>query len=286
MSELISTAEVGEYYAATWHQYRRVWSESSSYAIHYGYWDAGIRTHAQSLLEANRQLLSRTQLRPGMRVLDAGCGVGGTAMWLAKTFDVSVEGVTVSEEQVCVAESLIREAGLSGQVEISLRDFTATGFADESFDLVIAQESMCHANDKAGFLAEVARVLKPGGELAVADGFRSRRPLPPRGEQRLHGWLNCWAVPDLITPREFAQYATAAGLVNTRCEDVTPQIRRSARRMQRLAMAKMVIDAPERAWKGPQGSSYSRSNIVGGYRQSVALRHGDWIYCFATATRS
>jgi cyclopropane fatty-acyl-phospholipid synthase-like methyltransferase len=285
VNKTVSSAEIGEYYAATWHQYKRVWSEASSYAIHYGYWGADTASHAESLLEANRQLVSGVDLRPGARVLDAGCGVAGTAMWLARTFGVTVHGITISENQISVATSLISQAGLADQVQVSLRDFTNTGFPDESFDLVIAQESVCHAEDKSQFLKEASRVLKPGGTVAIADGFRSARPLSPRGERRLNDWVKCWAVPDLITPDDFTAFALDAGLSEPRCLDVTPHVRRSSQRMRRLAVAKMLVDAPQQLF-GRAPELYKRSNIVGGYRQSVALRKGDWIYCIATAMKA
>lgn len=284
VNDKVSNAEIGEYYTATWHQYKKVWSAASSYAIHYGYWACETASHAESLLEANRQLIAGVDLHAGAQVLDAGCGVGGTAMWLARTFGVTVKGVTVCENQVSIARSLIGDAGLADHVEVSLRDFTDTGFADGCFDLVIAQESVCHAEDKALFLKEVSRVLKPGGTVAIADGFRRTRPLPLRGEQRLHSWLKCWAVPDLITPDEFRIFACDAGLSDPRCVDVTRHIWPSSRRMRRLAVAKMIVDAP-RQLLGQEVEFYKRSNVLGGYRQLAALRRGDWIYCFATATK-
>ncbi|MUM16573.1 methyltransferase domain-containing protein [Mycobacterium sp. CBMA271] len=285
MATTITTAEIGDYYTQTWHQYRQVWSDESSYALHYGFWSEDTRSHAESLLEANRRLLLGVYPTPGARVLDAGCGVAGTAMWLARNFEVTVDGITVSDSQIGVASDLIAAAGLADKVTVERRDFIDTGYPDGRYDLAIAQESMCHAPDKARFLAEMARVLKPGGRIVVADGFRTSRPLPPDGERRLSDWATCWAVPDLITAAEFGRYATAAGLVDVECRDATTNVMRSSRRMRKLAIAKLIVEAPTLIAHPGRRQTHATRNVIGGFRQARALRRGDWIYCFASAVK-
>src|SRR5712691_3709996 len=88
-------ARVQEYYNHTWLDYRLLWLNPKNRAIHFGYWDQQTHNHADSLINMNRQLAARLDLRAGQRILDAGCGVGGSAMWLAQAYDVEVIGINI-----------------------------------------------------------------------------------------------------------------------------------------------------------------------------------------------
>jgi cyclopropane fatty-acyl-phospholipid synthase-like methyltransferase len=114
MTERLLAERIRAYYDETWGDYRWLWLSPRNYAIHFGYWDATTRTHAQSLREMNRALADRIGIQPGQRVLDAGCGVGGSALWLARKRGVEVVGVTLVASQVERARRFAEEAGLAG----------------------------------------------------------------------------------------------------------------------------------------------------------------------------
>ena len=92
--------ELRRYYDGTWLDYRLLWLNKSNYAIHFGYWDGETRSHSGSLTNLNSVLAKRIGIEPGMRVLDAGCGAGGSALWLARTCDVDVVGITPVQSQI------------------------------------------------------------------------------------------------------------------------------------------------------------------------------------------
>src|SRR5260370_35975018 len=112
-----------KYYDGTWFDYRVVWMRGLG--MHWGYWDDQTRNHAQSLTNMSRALAERASLRPGMRVLDAGCGVGGPALWLAQTYGVDVLGVTLSEVQLARAPKYAARRKLEHLVRFEIADFTA-----------------------------------------------------------------------------------------------------------------------------------------------------------------
>jgi SAM-dependent methyltransferase len=149
--------------------------DSASAAIHLGFWDGGTRDHREAAINANRVLASKVALRPGERVLDAGCGAGGSAVWLARELGARAVGVNLSPSQIHRARRLAHAQGVSDRVSFERQDFAATTFPDESFDVVWAQESICHVEDKEPFLLEAVRLLKPGGRIVVADRLRSAR---------------------------------------------------------------------------------------------------------------
>src|SRR5712692_6379102 len=94
---------VRAYYDQTWLDYRVPWMNPANRAIHFGYWDEHTHSHAESLVNMNRAMAARVQLRDGEYILDAGCGVGVTAMWLAEEYRARVVGITPVATQVARA---------------------------------------------------------------------------------------------------------------------------------------------------------------------------------------
>src|SRR5687768_5614070 len=72
-------------------------------AVHYGIWDASTKNLQDALLNTNKVLAEKVDVQPGARVLDAGCGVGGSGFWLARNKAAYVVGVTISERQLATA---------------------------------------------------------------------------------------------------------------------------------------------------------------------------------------
>lgn len=93
-SRLPDMSGIRAYYDETWLDYRMLWLNPQNRAIHFGYWDEHIRSHSESLLNINRVLTNHLGIRSGQRILDAGCGVGGSTIWLAKTYQVEVVSIT------------------------------------------------------------------------------------------------------------------------------------------------------------------------------------------------
>ncbi len=125
---------------------------------------------------------------PIRAVLDAGCGVGGSARLLADRFGAAVRGVTLSPVQRRLAERLSQ--GRS-DVSFEVADASDTGYPEASFDLVWALESLEHMPDKRAFFSECARLLRPGGLSIVATWCH--RPTPPRLDRREHRLLDAIA---------------------------------------------------------------------------------------------
>lgn len=104
-----------------------------------------------------------------VRILDVGCGIGGSSRHLAKRWPKTahVTGITISKAQLARASTLADEQRVEN---VSFLDCDAmrTGFPDASFDVAWAVESEMHMPDKDHFVREMVRVLKPGGMLVIA----------------------------------------------------------------------------------------------------------------------
>lgn len=274
---------IERYYDQTWKDYRFLWLNKRNLAFHFGYHDDTTRGHADALLNTNRILAMRSAIAPGERVLDAGCGVGGSSLWLARHHGVKAVGVTLVGSQVTQAQRLASGQGLVGQALFVQADYTRTPFADATFDVVWALESLCHAADKPAFYRDAARLLRPGGRLVVAEYMRAARPLPGTGEAFLHSWLSGWAIPDLDTPEEHGAHARAAGLVDVAVEDFTARARPSLRRLYRIARASYPF-ATLACWLRIR-STTQQGNVVAALRQYQALERRYWLYGIVSARK-
>ena len=124
--------------------------------------------HAGSL-PATEHMLARLGLETDHRLLDVGCGIGGTARMAATRFGCKVKGVDLSPDFIGLARSLTDRLGLGELTEFDVASATELPYPDSSFDRAV----MCHVGmnlpDKASVFAEVRRVLEPGGLFAVYD---------------------------------------------------------------------------------------------------------------------
>ena len=123
------------------------------------------------------------KLPKGSRILDVGCGIGGSARILAKYYGFNVTGITISPAQVKRARELTpSELNCNFQVMDALN----LKFDDGTFDAVWSIEAGAHMNDKTKFADEVLRTLRPGGFLALADwNSRDLIAYPPSFIERL-----------------------------------------------------------------------------------------------------
>jgi cyclopropane fatty-acyl-phospholipid synthase-like methyltransferase len=145
--------------------YRLCWGGSD---IHIGRYDTGSETVAEASAAMTRHLLALSGVGQGDRVIDIACGYGGTLRMLAE-LGCRAHGIDISKVCVDEARKANAEAGLADVISVEVGDFHRIDSEPGTWDAVFCQESLIHSNQRALVVAEVFRVLRPGGVFAFSD---------------------------------------------------------------------------------------------------------------------
>ncbi len=127
------------------------------------------------------KLLEALRCAQGARVLDAGCGVGHVALYMAQNGGFHVDCIDLTPRHVTKAAQNVRLAGADEQVSVRLGDYhDLHAFADSSFDGIYTMETLVHSTNPRKALQEFLRVLKPGGCLAMHEYDHTRIEQTPK----------------------------------------------------------------------------------------------------------
>lgn len=202
-------------------------------ACHFGLWGPDTKTDQEGLQRANEILVQGCDLSAGKHVLDAGCGVGGTAITLAETYGVHVTGLTICEPHISVAMQHAEQRGVDHLVEFTCGDFMDLPFPDASFDAVLNHESFCYAQDKLAYLQGVFRVLRPGGRWHALEGLLSGTAMS-KAQKVLHASAQRgWRMPPLERWRDVLSVLEKAGFTDIRDQDLSSEAARSTDRIHK-----------------------------------------------------
>ena len=231
MTDVNSNEEIINYYDTCEQDYRKWWDLEESLSMHAGYWDATTKTLREALVKENQIMAEIARITNSDKILDAGCGFGGSALYLAAQYDCHVTGITLSERQVEVGQTKAKERGLAKKVNFLTMDFTKTRFPAQSFDVVWAIESVCHTSNKQDFIKEAWRLLRPGGRLIVADGFNVKTHNTPEEKRLIHKAMSGWAVQMLESISRFEDDLKNEGFQKIEKRDVTANVLPSSKKL-------------------------------------------------------
>ncbi len=250
-------------------------------SIHRGLWGPDTKTSREGLERANRILARGCRLDPERRVLDAGCGVGGTAIFLAEEYGVRVTGLTICEPHVAVATQYAEERGVGHLVEFRHGDFMDLPFADESFDVVLNHESFCYAEDKPAYLRGVYRVLKPGGRWQALDAeLLSGAPKSEEHQALVAAVERNWRLPPLPPWRDVLAMVEEAGFTEIEERDLSAEALPSTELIRKGYTLFLFLN-PQFGEMNPAAQEFMDASVC--YAQG--LSQGLFTYRFISGTR-
>jgi len=282
-SPKLNEEEIIAYYEDCEVDYRLLWHLDTHLCMHYGYWEKDTRRLRDALVLMNEKMASYADIQPGEEVLDAGCGVGGSSIFLAGTHGCQVHGITLSGKQVDRCRENACKHGVDELVNFSRQNYLHTEFPDESFDVVWGLESICYAEDKADFLREAYRLLRPGGRLVVGDFFST--PMEPDSSEAalMAKWTATWAIGSYAETGVFVSKAGHEGFTGVMVNDITDRVVPSIRRLYYTFFPGLICTKVLQ-WLGLRNKRQT-ANTWSTWYQYRAWKRGLWKYNIITAVK-
>ncbi|XP_068709033.1 uncharacterized protein [Montipora capricornis] len=166
-------------------------------------------------LETTEEIVAMLSLKPGQKVLDVGCGIGGSGFYMVKHFSVDVLGVDLSMNMIDIGKQRAKEFK-DEKVEFVVQDVTTASYEPESFDVVYSRDTILHIEDKKTLFANFLKWLKPGGELLISDYCR--------GPQELSDSMKEYIAKrhyHLLSPEDYGKLLEEVGFIDVNAKDNT-----------------------------------------------------------------
>lgn len=221
-----------KFYETAWYRFGK------GLGLHYGFWTPGVESRIQAIETENETLARMLKIKAGDRILDAGCGVGGSGIWLTERFDVKVVGVNIVQKQLRKGQKLSLEHSVENNSVFAQADYHTLPFVDNSFDVFWSLESIEHSDNVPQFVSEAHRVLKPGGRAVIAGTFQGFTQATRKQERQMNvGFRAAGAFNDFRSIYELSALMSDQGFHISRVHDFTGLVMPSAIQMDRMCKA-------------------------------------------------
>ena len=155
------TSSIQEHYDLASPYYEKLWGKH----LHHGYYNTGKESKEEAADNLINYLVELVDIPRGAQVLDVGCGIGGTSIWLAEKLGCQVTGITISPVQIQMAREASKH--LNNKPTFLLDDANNLSVKGQ-FDIVWAVEVISHLSDRVEFFRRMSRLLVPGGRFCEA----------------------------------------------------------------------------------------------------------------------
>ena len=176
--------------------------------MHHGYWVRGDESKETAQIQLIEHLAQLANIKTGSRILDIGCGFGGSSLYLTKKYGASTTGITISPVQVQMAKEAAAKMNLDAS--FLLMDAEDMEFA-QPFDLLWSVESISHYHDPRKFFASAVKFLKPGGCFALTDWFRKEN-LSPADKKEFIEPIEKGMMVELRGMDDYSDFLVSSGL--------------------------------------------------------------------------
>lgn len=211
--------KIVEHYDLISPYYSSLWGDH----IHHGYWIRGDESKETAQNQLIEHLAQLANIKTGSRILDIGCGYGGTSLYLTKKYGASTTGITISPVQVQMAKEAAAKANLDSS--FLLMDAEDMQFA-EPFDVLWSVESISHYHDPRKFFASAVKLLKPGGCFALTDWFQKEN-LSPADRNEFIEPIEKGMMVELRGMDEYNEFLVCSGLQVVHRQELNPHCAKS-----------------------------------------------------------
>ena len=229
---MTNTSNLSEKIAKFYDTSSNLWEKTWGEHMHNGYYGRGGNyklDRRQAQINLIEELLIWADIKEVSNLVDVGCGIGGSTLYLAERFNTKATGITLSSVQANRATERASEFKLEETVQFQVADALNMPFPEDNFDLVWSLESGEHMPDKKKFFQECYRVLKPGGTFLCVTWCR--RPtnswageLTEEEKQHLEEIYRVYCLPYVLSLPEYETIAQDCGFSNIKVDDWSMEV--------------------------------------------------------------
>ena len=234
------TSAIADHYNELDVFYRELWGEH----VHHGFWVTGQESPDAAVRRLIDVVAQEAQIKAGAKVLDIGCGYGGTARQLAQQYGAEVTGITLSSAQYHYAKSVTAGSNPT----YLLADWLSSDFAPQSFEAAVSIEGSEHMPDREEFFRRAHNVLQPGGRFVVSAWLSREGPTLLERAWLLRPICDEGRIPHLPTRKELIASAKAAGFELVNSQECSKAVSRTWGIILRRMIGRLLCDSRYRAF--------------------------------------
>jgi tocopherol O-methyltransferase len=214
LSNVVTKSRIQRFYDLGSPLYLEVYGEN----IHDGYYSSGKESRQEAQKNLTRFIAEKARIEKGAQILDVGCGVGGSSVWLAENFGATTVGITISPVQVEIARRLARERKVHSS--FLLMDAENMKF-DRTFDVIWVVAASTHFQSQEGFIRTASAFLKKGGKFVVFDWMANEDDVDLRNERYLRPVKEGMLLLSLCSVNSYLEWFIRYGYQIKYAEDIT-----------------------------------------------------------------
>jgi len=215
------TSKIQEHYDFASPYYKQLWGNH----IHHGYWITGKESKEEAAENLIQLLIKKAALKTGSKVLDVGCGIGGTSIYLADKYKCDVKGITISPVQVEMAREATAALKIKNPPRFMVDDANDISIKG-AFDIIWSVEMISHLNNRDNLFRRASELLKSGGKMCITDWLKDDHLT----EEKLRKYIDPiekGMLVELPTLLEYEKHIDNHGFRLLYCEDISDAVSRT-----------------------------------------------------------